>query len=201
MNEEKKNSPELEVKDDEKHLLMNHVYDGIQELNHPLPSWWAFTFYGGIVFAIIYFSYYQFMGGPSLRDEFNKDYAVIVNLQQDFKKKEGAFTPETFVKFNNAEGIKKGEIVFADNCMACHMEKGKGDIGPNLTDEYWLWAKGTPETIYPVVFNGVPDNGMPTWSETLNSEEIYQVVAYVQTLHHTHQPGGKAPQGNIVEDK
>lgn len=201
MNEENKHGTKLDVKEDEKHLLLDHAYDDIQELNHPLPSWWSATFYGGIIFAIAYFTYYQLMGGPTLRDEFKKDYAVIVNLQQEFKKKEGDFNPEIFSKWDNAEGRKKGEEVFTTNCVACHLEKGKGDIGPNLTDEYWLWAKGTPATIYPVVFNGVPDNGMPTWSETLSSEEIYQVVAYVQTLHHTHQPGGKAPQGQKIEDQ
>jgi cytochrome c oxidase cbb3-type subunit 3 len=191
----------LHVEENEKHLLINHSYDGIQELNHPLPSWWQALFYGAIVFSTLYFIYYQFMGGPSLREEFKKEYAIIVASQEDFKKKAGLFNPELYAKFSTPEYIKKGEETFNNNCMACHQEKGRGDIGPNLTDEYWLWAKGTPETIYPVVFNGVPDNGMPVWSETLSPEEIYQVVAYVQTLHHTHQPGGKAPQGTKIDDK
>ncbi len=195
-----KQETKLHVEENEKHLLLDHNYDGIQELNHPLPSWWSATFYGGIIFAICYFTYYQFMGGPSLRDEFKKDYAVIAAAQEEFKKKEGMFNPEIYTTFNNADGIKKGEEVFTNNCVACHLEKGKGDIGPNLTDEYWLWAKGTPETTYPVVFNGVVDNGMPNWSEVLSRDEIYQVVAYVQTLHLTHQPGGKAPQGNKIDE-
>jgi cytochrome c oxidase cbb3-type subunit 3 len=194
-----KEQTKLHVEENEKHLLLDHSYDGIQELNHPLPSWWQFLFYGGIVYAIAYFSYYQFMGGPSLRDEFNKDYAVIVASQAEFKKKEGMFNPELYVTFSTPENIKKGEEVFTNNCVACHLEKGRGDIGPNLTDEYWLWAKGTPETTYPIVFNGVVENGMPNWSEVLSRDEIYQVVAYVQTLHLTHQPNGKAPQGNKVE--
>lgn len=194
-----KQETKLHVEENEKHLLLDHDYDGIQELNHPLPFWWSATFYGGIVFAICYLAYYQFMGGPTLRDEFKKEYAVIAAHQEEFKKQESAFNPEVFAKFNTPDGIKKGEEVFTNNCVACHLEKGKGDIGPNLTDEYWLWAKGTPETVYPVVFNGVVDNGMPNWSEVLSRDEIYQVVAYVQTLHLTHQAGGKAPQGNKVE--
>ena len=194
-----KEETKLHVEENEKHLLIDHVYDGIQELNNPLPSWWAATFYGGIVIAAIYFTYYQLMGGPSLRDEFNKDYAVIVKLQEEFKAKEGAFNQEQYVKFSTPEGIKKGEEVFVNNCVACHLEGGKGDIGPNLTDEYWLWAKGSPETIFPVVFNGVLENGMPNWSETLSVDEIYQVVAYVQTFHNTKVAGGKPPQGNMVD--
>lgn len=194
-----KEETKLHVQDDEKHLLLDHSYDGIQELNHPLPSWWSFMFYAGIAFAVVYFVYYQFLGGPSLRAQFNKDYAVIVASQAEFKKKEGLFNPDLYVQFSTHEQIKKGEEIFTNNCVACHLEKGRGDIGPNLTDEYWLWAKGTPETIYPVVFNGVVENGMPNWSEVLSRDEIYQVVAYVQTLHHSHQPQGKAPQGNKVE--
>ena len=194
-----KEETKLHVQEDEKHLLLDHSYDGIQELNHPLPSWWQFLFYAVIAYAIAYFIYYQYMGGPSLRDEFKKEYAVIVASQEEFKKKEGLFNPEVYAQFTTPENIKKGEEVFVNNCVACHLEKGRGDIGPNLTDEYWLWSKGTPETTYPVVFNGVVDNGMPNWSEVLSKEEIYQVVAYVQTLHLTHQPNGKAPQGNKIE--
>lgn len=193
------NTP-LHVEENEKHLLLDHSYDGIQELNHPLPFWWQATFYGAIVFSSLYFIYYQMMGGPSLRDEFNKEYAVIVASQEEFKKNESQFNRETYIVHSTPAEIKKGEEVFTNNCVACHLENGKGDIGPNLTDEYWLWAKGTPETVFPVVFNGVVDNGMPNWSEVLSKEEIYQVVAYVQTLHHTHQPGGKDPQGEKVMD-
>jgi cytochrome c oxidase cbb3-type subunit 3 len=195
-----KTDSKLHVEENEKHLLLDHNYDGIQELNHPLPSWWQVTFYGAIVFSTIYFIYYQFMGGPTLRDEFKKEYAVIAARQEEFKKKDGVFSPELYAQFSTPEHVKKGEEIFTNNCVACHLEKGRGDIGPNLTDEYWLWAKGTPETIFPVVFNGVPENGMPNWSETISRDEIYQVVAYVQTLHNTHEKDGKAPQGNKVDE-
>lgn len=196
-----KEPTKLHVEENEKHLLLDHNYDGIQELNHPLPSWWHFSFYAAIAFSTGYFIYYQFMGGPSLHDEFKKDYAVILAYQQEYKKRDGQFKPELYVKFSAPENIKKGEEIFNNNCVACHKEKGIGDIGPNLTDEYWLWAKGTPETIFPVIYNGVPDNGMPTWSEVLSRDEIYEAVAYVQTLHNTHQPDGKAPQGKKVDDQ
>lgn len=196
-----KEETKLHVEENEKHLLLDHHYDGIQELDHPLPSWWQFTFYGAIVFAFFYFIFYQIMGGPTLRDEFKKDYDRVISVQNEFKKKTGAFDPEQYNGLMAAGGLKKGEEIFTNNCVACHQEKGRGDIGPNLTDEYWLWAKGTPETIFPVVFNGVVENGMPAWSEVLSTEEIYQVVSYVQSLHNTHVADGKAPQGNKVDDQ
>lgn len=198
MSENKNN---LHLEEGEHKILLDHSYDGIQELDHPLPSWWKFTFYGGIAFAIFYFILYQIMGAPTLREEFKKDYAVIQSLQEKFNLQNGAFDEKKYQAVLASDGVKKGQTVFETNCVACHKEKGIGDIGPNLTDEYWLWAKGTAATIYPVVFNGVPQNGMPTWSGTLSNDEIYQVVAYVQTLHNTHQPGGKALQGVKVEDE
>lgn len=192
------NEQKVQVLDDEKHLLLDHAYDGIHELDHNLPNWWQFTFYGGIVFAVLYFIFFQIMGGPTLREEFQKEWAKVSAIQEEMKKKSGGFDKDFYEKIIAEDGIKKGEEVFVTNCVACHKEQGIGDIGPNLTDKYWLNSKGTPETNYPVVFNGVPDNGMPTWAGVLSTEEIYQVVAYVQTLHNKNLPG-KDPQGEPIE--
>ena len=185
----------LLVEESEKHLLLDHNYDGIHEFDNPLPSWWQFTFYGGLVFAVLYFLFYVVLGGPSLHDEFKEDYARIETIKALDKKNNKEFDMVVYQEYLKHDGVKRGEVIFNTNCVACHKEKGVGDIGPNLTDEYWLWAKGTPETIFPVVYNGVLQNGMPVWSEVLSKEEIYLAVAYVMSLHNTHVPGGKAPQG------
>lgn len=192
------NKTNIHLEEGEKELLLDHAYDGIQELNNPLPSWWRFTFYAGIIFGTFYIIFF-FLGAPTLRDEFAIEHQNILDLQAQFKQKSGMFDEVKYQAIFKDDGINKGKVVFETNCVACHKEKGAGDIGPNLTDEYWLRAKGTPETIYPVVFNGVPENGMPTWSETLSEEELYQAVAYVQSLHLTNVAGGKEPQGNKVE--
>ncbi len=196
----KKEETTLHVEPDEKHLLLEHNYDGIQELNHPLPSWWNFIFYTAIIYSFGYFIYYQFLSGPSLREEFNKDYSEVLALQAEFKKQNSAFKPELYAVAATPENIKKGEEVFTNNCLPCHAEKGRGDIGPNLTDKHWLVAKSTPETIYNVVFNGSEENGMPPWAEVLTSEEIYHAVSYVSSLKNTFQKGGKPPQGELIED-
>ena len=81
-----------------------------------------------------------------------------------------------------AEG---GATVYADNCVACHMEDGTGDRAqgaPNLTDVIWLYG-GDYDAIYETVWNarfGV----MPSWQERLTEAEIRAVAAYV------HQLGG-----------
>jgi cytochrome c oxidase cbb3-type subunit 3 len=78
--------------------------------------------------------------------------------------------------------------------LPCHAENGKGDVGPNLTDDHWIIAHGTPETVYDVVFHGSEANGMPIWSEMLSKDEIYQAVAYVMTFKNTFLKG-KGPEG------
>lgn len=200
MNNSKNENDKLHVEPDEKHLLLDHNYDGIQELNHPLPSWWNFIFYAAIIYSVGYFIYYQVMGGPSLRQEFDKDYANLVLVQAEYKKMNSAFKPDAYAAVVSQEGIKKGAEVYEINCLPCHAEQGRGDIGPNLTDRHWVVAKSTPETIYNVIFNGSEENGMPPWGDVLTSEEIYQAVSYVSSLKNTNHKAGKEPQGPIIED-
>jgi len=195
-----KEEKELHVEPDEKHLLLGHTYDGIQELNHPLPSWWNFIFYFCIIYSAGYYIYYQFLSGPTLRDEFNTDYAKIQAAKEEFRKMNSAFKHDQYAAAVVNGGAIKGEEVFINNCLPCHAEKGRGDIGPNLTDKHWLVAKSTPETIYNIVFNGSEANGMPSWDEVLTADEIYLAVAYVSSLKNTHQKNGKAPQGEIIEE-
>ena len=187
MSEHKKEETKLDVQPDEKHLLLDHNYDGIQELNHPLPSWWSVIFWGAIFYSSLYFIYYQFMSGPTLREEFNKDFAVIEAAQLEFKKANQKFRPDAYVKVANSDGVLKGKEIYEMNCMPCHSDNGRGDVGPNLTDKYWLVAKGTPETIHNVVFNGVEANGMPAWGEVLEADDIYLAVAYVSSIKNSYQ--------------
>ncbi len=189
----------LHVEEDEKHLLLDHNYDGIQELNHPLPRWWNIIFYVSIAFSVGYFVYYQLLKGPSLRETFSKDYAQVKAAQEEFKKQNAAFKPDMYEAVANPLGIKKGEEVFVNNCLPCHAEKGKGDIGPNLTDKHWKVAKGTPETIYNVVYHGSEENGMPPWNEVLTADEMYLAVSYVMSLKNTFEKGKEA-EGELIEE-
>lgn len=195
-----KQEEKLDVKEDEKDLLLDHSYDNIQELNHPLPSWWNTIWGISIVFAFGYFVYYQFLDGPSLKEEFDVEYKAVVAKQDAFKKRESAFDEVYYTKIVSADGVKKGKDIYEINCLPCHAEGGMGDVGPNLTDDHWLIAKGTPDTIYSVVFNGSEANGMPIWSEMISKDEIYQAVAYVMTFKNTFKKG-KEPQGVRIADK
>jgi len=199
MNDQNQNQNSNEVKKKDP-LLLDHNYDGIQELDYPLPSWWVATFALCIMFAIPYFIYYQFMGGASLKDEFNVDMKKMEEIKAANAPKRGIFNAENFQAIiASPTEIKKGEEVFINNCVPCHKDKAQGDIGPNLTDNYWIHDKGEPESLLKIISMGVVDNGMPEWQEILSEEEIYHVAAYVKSLKGTKLPGAKAPQGNKVD--
>lgn len=186
-------------KEDEKYLL-KHEYDGIKECDYPLPRWWVMTFVATVGFAIPYYIYYQILGAPNLRAEYQSELKQHEAIKEANKPKDEAFNIEKFNAIaSSSEGLKKGEEVFVNNCVACHKEKGQGDIGPNLTDEYWINKKGTPEDIHYIVTNGVEVNGMPVWKEVLTPDEIYYVAAYVKSLKGVKLPGAKEPQGTKVE--
>ncbi len=197
---ESSKTEQLHVEADEKHLLLDHNYDGIQELNHPLPSWWNTLFYVGIIFAICYAIYYELLGGKSLRAEFKEDFAKVKAVQDEYKRLNGSFDPNQYAMYATPESVKAGEVVYVENCHQCHLEGGRGDIGPNLTDKYWLLAKGTPQTVFDVVYKGSEENGMPVWGDVLSAEDIYRVVSYVMTFKNTNHPEGKAPQGEPIDE-
>ena len=63
-------------------IIQGHDYDGIQELNNPLPGWWLMTFYITIVFSVVYYSYYTFFGGPTSDEELAQKMSVIRSEQE-----------------------------------------------------------------------------------------------------------------------
>ncbi len=196
----KPDDTKVDVREDEKHLLLDHDYDNIQELNHPLPNWWNIIFGISTIFAVIYFIYYQMLGGPSLQAEFREEYKEILEKQAEFKRENATFNLVTYTKIIAEDGIQKGKEVYELNCLPCHAEGGIGDVGPNLTDDHWLVARGTPETVYDVIFNGSEANGMPIWSDMITQDEIYQATAYVMSFHNTFKKG-KEPEGEKIIDE
>jgi len=190
------------LNEQEKTLLLDHNYDGIQEFDFPLPSWWVWTFVGGIVFAFFYIMYYQFLGAPSLKDEYNQEMAVVKQIREKAAAESGGFNNDEYNSWiASNDGVNKGREVFNENCASCHKEGGLGDIGPNLTDSYWINVKQVnPEALYHVVFTGVEENGMPAWGEVLSKEDIMAAISYVSTLKNTNAAGGKEPQGELIQE-
>lgn len=188
---------------DEQQFLLDHDYDGIQELDHPLPNWWLAILYGTIVFSIFYAGYYLTGVGPGLRDELN-----VALAQIDSKKAEaaaaapanGGLTNEALIAAAaDPTKVAAGKAVFDGKCAACHAPDGGGLIGPNLTDDHWLHGSGSPVDIAGVVRDGVAEKGMPPWGPVLTPEELFDVTAFIRSLHGTKPANPKEPQGDLKE--
>jgi cytochrome c oxidase cbb3-type subunit 3 len=172
--------------------LLDHDYDGIQELDNPLPGWWLVTFWGAIVFAFFYFAFYQLGGGPSLDDELKRDMAAIqAQFESSTKDRQGIDWEKLK---SDGTVVAAGKAQFEAKCSACHGVKGEGLIGPNLTDAYWIHG-GTGEAIHKVIMKGVLEKGMPAWEAQMKAEETDAVTVYVMTLIGTNPPNAKPPQG------
>ncbi|AYF44823.1 cytochrome C [Halobacteriovorax sp. BALOs_7] len=190
------------VLEDEKDLVLDHDYDGIQELNHPLPGWWSGIWALSFIFCIPYFMYYVLMDGPTLRETYNKDMEKMQKIIEAEAANTANFDIEVYNKYVATDSAKElGHTVFVENCAACHLEDGGGDIGPNLTDDFWINIKEfKPENFYKFVVHGNEDMGMPAWGDILSKEDIMAVTAHVMNLHGTTPAKAKDPQGDKLKE-
>ncbi len=82
---------------------------------------------------------------------------------------------------DDPQAIEQGQQLYRKmNCAGCHAYTGKGNMGPDLTDTYWRYG-GLPIQIYETIRDGRPQ-GMPAWSAALPPEEIWKLVAYIQSF-------------------
>jgi cytochrome c oxidase cbb3-type subunit 3 len=175
--------------------LTDHVYDGIEEADNPLPKWWLYGFYLCIVFAVLYTGYYEFGPGISLGEAYNQAVAPI-KAQRAEAAKSGIDPAMLAAAVADPAQVAKGKELFvAKTCANCHGEQGQGIIGPNLTDKFWIHG-GKPEMVFTTIKTGVPDKGMPVWGEQLSQEEMTSLTAFVLSLKGTNPPNAKDPQGD-----
>ncbi|RZJ75543.1 MAG: c-type cytochrome [Flavobacterium sp.] len=206
---QKKNKPSVWEKllslkpiEQEKDLEIDHAYDGIKELNNPVPAWFNVLFFGTMIFAVCYLFYYHIGGYGDLQDQ---EYAnEMVKAQEEkaaFLEKSSNTIDENSVKFDNTQTVlEEGKGIFNTNCVVCHGDKGQGIIGPNLTDEFWLHGGGI-NNIFKTIKYGVPDKGMISWEKTLSPKQISAVSNYIMSLKDSKPAGAKAPQGDKYEEK
>jgi cytochrome c oxidase cbb3-type subunit 3 len=166
--------------EEENEILITHDYDGIQELDNPIPAWFMYLFYGSIVFGIGYLlNYHVFKTAPLQYAEYKTEMA-----QADLAKK--AF-------------LSKAANRVDETCAACHGDHAQGNVGPNLTDDYWLHG-GKIGDLFKTIKYGVLSKGMPTWEKQLTPKQISDVANYIKSLHGTKPAGAKEPQGTKEPD-
>ena len=172
-----------------------HEYDGIEEADNALPTWWLITFYGSIVFGIGYwFVYHEYEMAPSTEE--------VYAARMAERASEGEADAETLRLLAGDSGtVAEGQEVFASTCAACHGDRGQGEIGPNLTDSAWLHG-GSPMDIYRSIKEGISADearltgsaGMPPWGPTLGERPVQAVTAYILSIRGTDLEG-REPEG------
>jgi cytochrome c oxidase cbb3-type subunit 3 len=177
---------------------LDHEYDGIAEYDNPLPRWWVWIFWGTFLFAIGYFFHYHLSGkGRSRLTDLEEDVRVANEIAMKAASKEQVSEESLTKLLENGASQAAGAAIFAARCQSCHAEQGKGLIGPNLTDAYWLHGHGKLMDIFDTVSNGVLAKGMPAWNKQLTPMELRNVVAFVGSLRGKNLPG-KEPQGEPI---
>src|SRR5438477_331033 len=144
-----------------------HEWDGIRELNTPLPRWWLLIFYGTIAWAVVYWVLMPAWPGltgytPGLLHR--SDRVAVGHEMATLQTQRGAAgarlagaSLEQIEKDPDlqAYALAVGASIFGDNCATCHGTGGAGAKGyPNLRDDAWLWG-GSLEQIQQTITYGV----------------------------------------------
>lgn len=187
--------------EEEGELIMNHNYDGIQELDNVLPPWWVYLFYATIAFSFIYLVRFHILGHDDQKAEFDKEMAEAKVQVEEYKKTAPDLMDKDKVTLlTDAESINAGKAIFQTNCIACHKADGGGAIGPNLTDKNWILGGGIKNVFNTIMEGGRAGKGMISWKDQIKPSDIQKVASYVLSLQGTNPAGAKAPEGDVWEE-
>jgi len=200
---------------------VGHEWDGIEELNTPLPRWWLWTFYATIVWAAVYVVLFpawpmihgatEGMLGWSSRGQLEKDLAADAKRRaptvQAIGAAEIADLPARSELMQAA--VPGGGAAFRVHCVQCHGAGGAGvkKLYPSLTDDDWLWGGDLP-TIQYTITHGIrnPDHKLTRMSQMpafgrdsiLEPAQIADAVSYVRTISRQEKPGASSARGAAI---
>ena len=183
---------------------MGHEWDGIQELNTPLPAWWLYTFYACIAFAVGYVIMYPAIpgihegshgtAGWTSRGAWAQEMSAANLAKKPVLDAIAATSIEDLPKNPDlmAKAVAGGRAAFKVNCVPCHGSGAAGSIGyPNLNDDDWLWG-GTLTDIQTTLTHGIRFPGdeqtrtslMPSFGATgiLTAPQVSDVASYVRSF-------------------
>jgi cytochrome c oxidase cbb3-type subunit III len=184
-------------------VTTGHEWDGIKELNTPLPRWWLWIFYATVVWSLGYWvvypawptvaGYTSGLFGYSTRGQVEADLAELKKVRGD-KAATLATVPLADIAKDPALlafARAQGKAAFGDNCAPCHGSGATGAKGyPNLNDDDWLWG-GTLAEIHQTIEFGarsghkkMRESQMPAFGKDglLKRDEIVTLANYVRVL-------------------
>ncbi|WP_439550114.1 cytochrome-c oxidase, cbb3-type subunit III [Falsiroseomonas sp.] len=143
-----------------------HEWDGLKELNTPLPRWWLYTMYACIAFAavwVVLYPAFPFQGATGVtgwiaREAVVGDVRAAQSRMEPMLARIRASDPQAIAADPELRGfaVAGGRIAFANNCAGCHGAGGQGATGgfPSLADDDWIWG-GTYDAIRHTIANGI----------------------------------------------
>ncbi len=180
-----------------------HEWDGIKELNNPLPRWWLYILWASILFSVVYWVLYPawpIPGGHTKGILGWTQHGVLGESQAVAKAAQAGYVDR--IAKTDIQGIASdpdllnfalagGRAAFGDNCAPCHGSGAQGFVGfPNLNDDHWLWG-GKLDDIYTTVKFGIRAkhddsrfSEMPAFGkdEILTKQDIATVADHVLSL-------------------
>jgi cytochrome c oxidase cbb3-type subunit 3 len=199
---------------------VGHEWDGIEELDTPMPRWWLWTLYATIVWAIVYCVLYP--AWPMLNSATTGvlGWSSHAELADETEAERVRKAPLQLVlaripveRLNGDSplmqaAIEGGRAAFKVHCVQCHGSGAAGSKGyPNLNDDDWLWG-GNIKQIHTTLVNGVrqPGNGetrmsqMPAFGRDgiLDAAQVQDVVSYIRVVARQEKPGVSAQRGAVI---
>ena len=195
-----------------------HEWDGIKELNTPLPKWWLYTFYATIAFSLVYVVLYpaipSFSGHTPGVLGYNSRVAVEERLAEARARQAEFWDAIAAAELSEIAAeparlnfaLTGGAAAFADNCAPCHGQGGAGRPGgfPVLADDAWIWG-GALDDIHTTLLHGIRNGGdeardseMPAYADILEPAQIEAVADYVLSLSGTEHDGAGATAGQEI---
>lgn len=175
-----------------------HEWDGIRELDNPLPIWWVGMFLLTIVFALGYLVYYPGLGNVSGTG----GWTSLGQWQAEVDRHDARFAPiySALAGMSVAElgadrvAQQVGRRLFLNNCSTCHGVNAQGAFGfPNLTDGEWIWGSGFDNVKQAVL--GGRNAIMPPWGAALGEAGVADVTQYVLSLAGRDHDAAAAERG------
>jgi cytochrome c oxidase cbb3-type subunit 3 len=167
-------------------------FDGIVQAGNDLPAWYKHIFVYAIFFSIGYVIYFHGFSKWGTEDQFKEQ---LAEHEKKYPQAQALVSADGSNPLRgDTQAIAEGEKYFKAVCAACHGSNAEGIVGPSLTDSEWIHGN-TDQAVYSLIMKGIAieetklgRGPMPAHENSLGSEKVYQIVAWLASKNNTLVP-------------